>query len=220
MNTPDTFQLYTYWRSSAAYRVRIGLNLKGIAYQSLPVHLVRDGGEQHLPDYQARNPQELVPTLVHRGQAITQSLAILEYLDDIVPTPALLPAAPLARARVRAQALLVACDIHPLNNLRVLQYLKTEHQADESAVSHWIAQWIHKGFGALEALIAQSGESGLCCHGDTPTLADLCLIPQLYNARRFQLDLSAYPRLRAIEQHCLSLPAFDLARPENQPDAA
>ena len=216
----DALTLYSYWRSSAAYRVRIGLNLKGLAYETRPVHLVRDGGEQHAEDYRALNPQELVPMLVDGGRRITQSLAILEYLDEAFPKPALLPADLRGRARVRALAQLVACDIHPLNNLRVLQYLKRENGLEQPAIDAWMRHWMHQGFAAMETMLAESPETGRFCHGGSPTIADCCLVPQLYNARRFGLDLSPYPTLVRIDANCLALPAFDAARPENQPDAA
>lgn len=216
----DALTLYSYWRSSAAYRVRIGLNLKGLAYETRPVHLVRDGGEQHAEDYRALNPQELVPMLVDGERRITQSLAILEYVDEVFPKPALLPADARGRARVRALAMLVACDIHPLNNLRVLQYLKRENALEQQAIDAWVLHWMHEGFAAMEAMLADAPGTGAFCHGETPTIADCCLVPQLYNARRFGLDLSPYPTLVRIDANCLALPAFDAARPENQPDAA
>ncbi|MDO4709474.1 MAG: maleylacetoacetate isomerase [Pseudomonadota bacterium] len=212
--------LYSYWRSSAAYRVRIGLNLKSLPYTQKHVHLLRDGGEQRTAAYRALNPQALVPTLQHGNVVLSQSLAILEYLDDIHPEPALLPKDAAGRARVRALAQLVACDIHPLNNLRVGQYLKAEYALAQTAVEDWMRHWMHEGFTAMQTALAQSPATGAFCHGDTPTLADICLIPQLYNAHRFGLDMAAYPTLSAIENRCLALPAFAAARPENQPDAA
>lgn len=210
--------LYSYWRSSAAYRVRIGLNLKGLAYEIVPVHLVRDGGEQHTSAYADTNPQKLVPVLQHRGQSLRQSLAILEYIDETWPTPALLPAGVLARQRVRAMAQLVACDVHPLNNLRVLQFLEHDWNLAQPERDAWVRRWIVEGFNALEALLQQA-RSGDFCHGDAPTLADCCVIPQVYNARRFGVELDAYPAIARIERACLALPAFDAARPERQPDA-
>ena len=216
----ESLTLYSYWRSSAAYRVRIGLNLKGLAYATRPVHLVRDGGQQHGEDYRALNPQELVPMLAHGERRLTQSLAILEYLDEAFPTPALLPADTRGRARVRALAQLVACDIHPLNNLRVLQYLKRENGLEQPAIDAWMRHWMREGFTAMEAMLVDDPATGGFCHGETPTLADACLVPQLYNARRFELDLAPFPTLVRIETACLALPAFDAARPENQPDAA
>jgi len=212
--------LYTYWRSSAAYRVRIGLNLKGLAYAMVPVHLVRDGGQQHAPEYAALNPQQRVPTLRHGERVLTQSLAILEYLEETHPQPPLLPADAAGRARVRALAQLVACDIHPLNNLRVLQFFDREWNVPQAERDDWVLHWIREGFAAMEAMLAASPDTGRFCHGDAPGLADCCLLPQMYNARRFSLDLAPFPILRRIEEACLALPAFDAARPENQPDAA
>jgi len=211
--------LHTYWRSSAAYRVRIGLNLKGLPWQAHPVHLVRDGGEQHADAYRALNPQQLVPTLVHGGQVLTQSLAILEYLDETFPSLPLLPADVRGRARVRALAQLVACDIHPINNLRVMQYLERDLQVAADARTRWTLHWMAEGFAAMESMLSGSADAGRFCHGDAPGLADACLVPQLYNAHRFGLELAPYPTLRRIEDACLALPAFDAARPENQPDA-
>ncbi|MCM2522505.1 maleylacetoacetate isomerase [Stenotrophomonas maltophilia] len=216
----DGIVLYTYWRSSAAYRVRIGLELKGLAWEARPVHLVRDGGEQHLDAYRRLNPQQLVPTLLHEGHALTQSLAIVEYLDERFPQVPLLPADAAGRARVRALAQLVACDIHPINNLRVMQYLERSLQLPADARTQWTLHWIAEGFAAMEALLANSRDTGTFCHGDRPGLADLCLLPQLYNAHRFGLHLAPYPTLRRIEAACQALDAFDRARPENQPDAA
>ena len=216
----DGIALYTYWRSSAAYRVRIGLELKGLGWQARPVHLLRDGGEQHGEAYRALNPQERVPTLLHEGQVLTQSLAILEYLDERFPQTPLLPADAAGRARVRALAQLVACDIHPLNNLRVMQYLERSLHLSTDVRTQWTLQWIAEGFAALEALLAGSSDTGTFCHGDRPGLADICLLPQVYNAHRFGLDLSPYPTLRRIEAACQALDAFERARPENQVDAA
>jgi len=213
-------ELYTYWRSSAAYRVRIGLNLKGLAHALTPVHLVRDGGQQHAASYAALNPQHLLPTLRHGERTLTQSLAILEYLEEAFPgTPSLLPADPAGRARVRTLAQVVACEVHPLNNLRVMQYLEREWQVEGPQRDEWMRHWMREGFAALETLLVDSAATGRYCHGDTPGLADCCLVPQLYNAHRFGLDLAPYPTLQRIEQACLALDAFDRARPENQPDA-
>nr|WP_312953233.1 maleylacetoacetate isomerase [Stenotrophomonas pavanii] len=216
----DGIVLYTYWRSSAAYRVRIGLELKGLAWEARPVHLVRDGGEQHRDAYRALNPQQQVPTLLHEGHVLTQSLAILEYLDERFPQVPLLPADAAGRARVRALAQLVACDIHPINNLRVMQYLERSLQLPADARTQWTLHWIAEGFAAMEALLANSRDTGVFCHGDRPGLADICLLPQLYNAHRFGLDLAPYPTLRRIEAACQALDAFDRARPEHQLDAA
>lgn len=216
----DGIVLYTYWRSSAAYRVRIGLELKGLAWEARPVHLVRDGGEQHRDAYRALNPQQQVPTLLHEGYVLTQSLAILEYLDERFPQVPLLPADAAGRARVRALAQLVACDIHPINNLRVMQYLERTLQLPADARTQWTLHWIAEGFAAMEALLANSRDTGAFCHGDRPGLADICLLPQLYNAHRFGLDLAPYPTLRRIEAACQALDAFERARPEHQLDAA
>ncbi|MGO9418341.1 maleylacetoacetate isomerase [Roseiarcus sp.] len=211
-------KLYGYFRSSAAYRVRIALNLKAIAYEQAPVHLIRNGGEQHSLAYRARNPQALVPTLeLDDGALITQSLAIIEYLDAKEPSPALLPADAKLAARVRAVALTIACDIHPINNLRVLAYLKGSMAQTQDAVDRWYSHWVREGgLLAVEAMI----EGGDFCFGDGPTLADLCLIPQLYNARRFGVEIDDLPKCLRVETACASIPAFEAARPERQPDAA
>ncbi len=212
-------RLYTYWRSSAAFRVRIALALKGLDYESIPRHLLRDGGEHRRADYLALNPQGLVPALEHDGTVITQSLAICEYLEEVFPRPALLPSSPADRATVRAMALVVACDVHPLNNLGVQQYLRGEIGATDEAVTQWVRHWIARGFRALEQLVARHSIDGRHSFGAGVTLADAFLVPQVYNARRAQLDLAPYPRLAAITQHLESLPAFAAARPESQPDA-
>jgi maleylacetoacetate isomerase len=212
------FTLYGYFRSSAAFRARIALNLKGIVPRMEFVHLLKDGGEQHRADYKAVNPQELIPTLVHDGHTIAQSLAIIEYLDEIVPTPPLLPPDAAGRARARQIAYAIACDIHPVNNLRVNQFLKATFGADGAAQIAWQRHWIALGFEALEIMLGD-GQTGTFCHGDGPTVADICLIPQMANARRVELDLDPYPTLLRIEAHALSLPAFDAALPKNQPDA-
>ena len=217
--TKPEFALYGYFRSSAAFRVRIALNLKEISAEQKFVHLLRGGGEQHGAAYKVLNPQELIPTLMHDGHAIGQSLAIVEYLEEIKPEPPLLPREPLARARVRQIAYAVACDIHPLNNLRLLLYLRDSFGADEPKRAEWQRHWMAAGFAALETMFANSPETGAYCHGDTPTLADVCLIPQMTNARRVELDLSSYPTLTRIEAHALSHPAFESALPKNQPDA-
>ena len=213
-------KLYGYWRSSAAYRVRIALNLKGLAYQQLPVHLLRDGGEQHAAEYRALNPQGLLPLLVDEqngGVRIAQSLAILEYLEEIFPVPSLLPADPAERAQVRALALHIACDVHPLNNLRVLQYLGNQLGADDAAKNAWYRHWVALGLAAVEEGLAPfDGRLSLGAH---PGYLEACLIPQLYNARRFNCDLAAYPRIVAMAARCESLEAFRLAAPEVQPDA-
>ncbi len=212
-------KLYTYWRSSSAYRVRIALNLQGLDYEPVPVHLVRDGGEQHLADYRALNPMGLVPTLVDGDKVITESLAIIEYLDECHPAKTLLPADPYARARVRSIALTVACGIQPLNNLNVISYITGILGADESAKDGWYRHWIDRGFAALEKTLAASSDAGKFCYGDRPTLADVCLVPQVYNAVRFQCNLSGYPLLMGIHHRCQELEAFVDAAPENQPDA-
>ncbi|HRO62451.1 maleylacetoacetate isomerase [Thermomonas sp.] len=215
----DKLQLYSYWRSSAAYRVRIGLNLKGLDYEIIPVHLVRDGGQQHAPEYRAINPQELVPTLLHGQRRLTQSLSILEYLDEVWPDRPLLPATARERQRARALGLLVACDIHPLNNLRVLQYFEREWHVPQPERDGWVRHWIEAGFRVAELQLADHPSTGTYCDGDTPGFSDCCLIPQIYNARRHGVDMTAYPALCRIEAECLALPEFDAARPENQPDA-
>jgi maleylacetoacetate isomerase len=208
--------LYTYFRSSAAYRVRIAANLKGIRYRPQFVHLLK--GEQHLPAYRMLNPQGLVPVLVVDETALTQSLAIIEYLEEAYPEPPLLPKALKDRAYVRALAASIACDIHPLNNLRVICYLKETLNQDEKARLAWIQHWIQEGLEAFEKHLDRT--QGRFCFGDRPTLADVCLVPQIYNARRFGCDLHDFPRIQAIDQHCLALRAFQQAAPENQPDAA
>jgi len=212
-------QLYTYWRSSAAYRVRIALALKRLAYESVPRHLLRDGGEQRRADYLELNPQGLIPGLEDDGFFVGQSLAICEYLDETCPMPPLLPPAARDRATVRSMALAIACDIHPLNNLRVQQYLRDELGQGEEAVMRWTRHWIGRGFTALEALVARHSMDGRHCFGASVTLADVCLVPQIYNARRAQADLSPFRRLMAVSAHLESLPAFAAARPEAQPDA-
>lgn len=211
--------LYDYWRSSASYRVRIALNLKGLEYQQKSIHLVRDGGEQKKPEYKAINPQGLVPTLVDDGVVLTQSMAIMEYLDERYPQPPLLPVEIIAKARVRAMALVVACDIHPLNNSSVTAYIGEKLQQPATAVNDWYRHWIARGFAALEILLESSAASGLCCFRDEPGLADLCLVPQVYNAERFNCDLSPYVNIRRISSYCRGLKAFTMAAPENQADA-
>src|SRR5215472_504352 len=210
-------KLYGYFRSSAAYRVRIALGLKGLAYDYAPIHLRR--GEQRSAAYRAINAQELVPTLEDDRGSFTQSLAIIEYLDERYPQPPLLPDMPEARARVRAIALAIACDIHPLDNLRVLQYLVRTLGASEDAKNAWYRHWIDVGLGALESQLTHDAATDTFCHGESPTLADICLVPQLANARRFGIPLEAYPCLLRIEAACNALPAFIAALPEKQPDA-
>ena len=212
-------QLYSYFRSSAAYRLRIALHLKGLAFDTVPVHLLKGGGEQLQSAYRAINPAALVPALQDDGATLTQSLAIMEYLEETHPQPPLLPADPLGRARVRALALTVACDIHPLNNLRVLTYLSSELQASGDARNAWARHWMALGFSALEEHLVHSPQTGVFCHGDTPTLADCCLVPQVFNAHRFELDMAPYPTLARIAQHCQSLEPFLAAHPARQPDS-
>ncbi|MBS7457844.1 maleylacetoacetate isomerase [Coralloluteibacterium stylophorae] len=211
--------LYSYWRSSAAYRVRIALNLKGLEYAIEPVHLVRDGGQQHAPAYRGINPQGVVPTLLHGERVFRQSLAIIEYIDETWPAPPLLPARSRDRARVRALAQLVASDMHPLNNLRVLQFLEGEWSVPQAERELWIRHWLLEGFAALEALLADHPSTGRFCDGEAPGLADCCLVPQVYNARRFGVDLAPFPNVARIEANCMALPEFAAARPEAQPDA-
>jgi maleylacetoacetate isomerase len=212
--------LYSYWRSSAAYRVRIALNLKGLDYVIAPVHLVRDGGEQHHDDYRALNPQQLVPTLVDGHHVLRESLAIIEYLEEAYPaTPRLLPRNTLACARVRAVAQMVACDIHPVGNLRVLQYLQHELGASDEQKATWSRHWIEVGFDAIEAVLDRAAGTGTFCEGGMPTLADCCLVPQVYNARRFGVDMSLYPVITRIDAACAALEAFQRAAPEAQADA-
>ncbi len=215
----ERLRLFSYWRSSAAYRVRIGLNLKGLGYELVPVHLLRDGGEQHGAGFSETFPQGLVPVLQHGQRMLRQSLAILEYLDEVWPQPALLPATSRDRQRVRGLAKLVACDIHPLNNLRVLQYFEREWHVPQPERDEWVRHWITEGLAAFEAMLVDHPSTGTFCDGNVPTIADCSLIPQLYNARRFGIDLAAYPTIVGIERACLALEAFDAARPERQPDA-
>ncbi|MEO0411577.1 MAG: maleylacetoacetate isomerase [Pseudomonadota bacterium] len=218
-DTATTPVLYTYWRSTAAYRVRIALNLKDIAYTSSAVHLVKDGGQQHQADYRAINPQGLVPALAIDGNVITQSMAIMEYLEDTRPWPPLLPSRPAERARVRALATSIAADIHPLNNLRVLKFLKGPMGVSDEAKDRWYAHWIEQGFAALETMLANDPATGTFCHGDEPGLADICVVAQMYNAHRFNCDVSAYTTLNRIHDACLERDAFADAAPEAQPDA-
>ena len=215
----ESLQLYSYWRSSAAYRVRIGLNLKGLAHEIVPVRLLHDGGQQRSDVYRGINPQQLVPVLGHGNRRLSQSLAILEYLDEVWPTPPLLPSTSRERHRVRALSQLVACDIHPLNNLRVLQYFENEWSVPQPERDEWVRHWILEGFTAAEAMVAEHPSTGTFCEGNTPSMADCCLVPQVYNARRFGVDMAQFPTLQRIEAACLELPAFDAARPEQQPDA-
>lgn len=212
-------KLYTYFRSSAAYRVRIALHLKGLPYEAVPVHLVRNGGEHRQPDYLALNPAGLVPALEDRGQVLTQSLAIIEYLEETYPAPALLPGDALNRARIRALAQAIACDIHPINNLRVLQYLSRELGVTDEQKNAWYRHWVESGLAAVEAMLQQQPRSGRFCVGDTPTLADICLVPQVFNARRFNCNTAHIPTVMRIVDACEALEAFRRAAPDNQPDA-
>jgi maleylpyruvate isomerase len=212
-------KLYTYFRSSASFRVRIALNLKGLAYEPVFVHLPK--GEHRKPDYAALDPQALVPTLVDEQRALSQSLAIIEYLDETHPEPRLLPEDAAGRARVRSLSLLVACEIHPLNNLRTLQHLKRALGQNEEQINAWYRHWIADGFAKLEADLNrhESGGAGRFCHGDSPTIADCCLVPQVFNAKRYSADLGPYPTLMRIFEACMKLEAFDRAQPSRQPDA-
>jgi maleylpyruvate isomerase len=212
-------KLYNFFRSSASYRVRIALNLKGVQYEYVPIHLRRGGGEQYTPAYKALNPQGIIPTLEDEGRVLTQSLAIIEYLEERYPEPPLLPRDPADRATVRSMALAVACEIHPVQNLRVLNYLKDILHHTEEELNAWSRHWITQGLTALEQMVRAAPNRGAFCFGNTPSLADLCLVPQLGNARRFGCDLSACPTLVQIDATCCALPAFAQAAPENQPDA-
>jgi maleylacetoacetate isomerase/maleylpyruvate isomerase len=209
-------KLYTYFRSSAAFRVRIALNVKGLAYEPVFVHLAK--GEHRKPEYASVDPQALLPTLVDDGQALSQSLAIIEYLEEKHPEPPLLPTDPLGRARVRSLSLLVACEIHPLNNLRTLQHLKRALGQSEDQVKAWYRHWIADGLAKLEADLAR-GPGGRFCHGDAPTMADCCLVPQIFNAKRYDSDLAPYPTVMRIFDACMKLEAFERAQPSKQPDA-
>ena len=209
-------KLYSYFRSSAAYRVRIALNLKGIAYETISIHLTKDGGHNRRPEFQAVNPQMRVPALaLDSGEVLVQSLAIIDYLDETYPEPPLLPRDAIARAKVRAVAQIVACDIHPLNNLGPLRYLKRVLDRDQAEIDAWYHHWILDAFPPIEEMILPKPYA----FGDRPTVADICLVPQVFNARRLKVPLDAFPKIVAVDEACLKLPAFDKARPENQPDA-
>ncbi len=209
-------KLYTYFRSSAAYRVRIVLNLKDLVSETIPIHLRKEGGIHRKPEYRTLNPQMRVPALkLDSGDVLTQSLAIIEYLDEIHPQPPLLPHDPVARAKVRALAQLIACDIHPLNNLAPLLYLKNELGHDQASIDAWYHHWIAEGFAALESMMG----TGRYSFGNAVTLADVCLVPQVYNARRMNVPLDRFPKIVAADTACAELAAFEKARPENQPDA-
>ena len=209
-------KLYSYFRSSAAYRVRIALNLKAVAVEQIGIHLLKDGGQHRQVSYLARNPQGLVPALeLDDGTVLTQSLAIIDYLESIFPRPRLIPADPLLAAKVRAVALTIACDIHPLNNLRVLTYLKETLGRSQEEADAWYRHWILEGLAAVETLI--DGER--FCFGDQPSMADACLIPQVFNAQRYKVDISHLRKIEAVNRHCNELPAFIAAHPAQQPDA-
>jgi len=211
-------KLIGYFRSSAAFRVRIALNLKGIAVEHVSKHLRK--GEQSAPDYAALNPQKLVPALVlESGEVLTQSLAIVEYLEETHPEPPLLPRDPVARAHVRALALILSADVHPIQNLRVMAYLRQKFGQTEESAFAWSRHWIETGFDAFEATLARDPRTGAFCHGDTPGLADLCLVPQVFNAGRFKVDMARYPAIQRIHETCMKHPAFDAAQPSKQPDA-
>jgi maleylacetoacetate isomerase len=212
-------KLYTFFRSSASYRVRIALNIKVLSYEQVPIHLRRGGGEQLGAAYKVINPQALLPALDDNGKILTQSLAIIEYLDETHPTPPLLPSGPADKALVRSMAMVIACEVHPIQNLRVLNYVKATYNQTDAQVNQWAQHWIDLGLSALEPMIVAQPKRGKFCFGDTPTLADICLIPQLGNARRYGCDLSKYPTILEIEKSCMALPAFADAAPEKQPDA-
>ncbi|MGO3892294.1 MAG: maleylacetoacetate isomerase [Paenalcaligenes sp.] len=213
-------KLYSYFRSSAAYRVRIALALKQLPFETIPVHLLRDGGQQYQPAYLAKNPMGIVPSLeTDDGLTLTQSLAIIEYLDETNPSTALLPTPAAERARVRALALTIACDIHPINNLRILKYLQNTLGVSADQKNDWYLHWLKQGLAAVEAMLANDPQTGIFCHGDTPGLADCCLVPQVFNAKRFNLPMEDYPTINRIVDACEALPAFQQAAPAQQPDA-
>ena len=212
-------KLYSFFRSSASYRVRIALNLKGLPYEQSPVHLRRGGGEHLAPAYRAINPQALVPALEDGGRILTQSLAIIEYLEEKYPRPALLPADPADKALVRSMAMIIACEVHPIQNLRVLNYVKKEYGQTDEQVNRWAQHWIDLGLTAFEQTLTAQRYRGRFCFGDSPTLADICLVPQLGNARRYGSELAKYPAILAVEKACMALPTFIDAAPEKQPDA-
>ena len=212
-------KLYSYWRSSAAYRVRIALNLKGLDYEVIPVHLLKQGGEQHHPEYLSINPQAIIPTLVDGDVTLGQSLAIMDYLEAKHPQPSLYPEGIVERAFTQQVALTVACDIHPLNNLRILKYLKHGLSQDDESRDAWYHYWIRAGFAAIEQMLKNRNHQGPYCLGQQVTLADACLVPQVYNARRFGVPMGDFPVLARIEQACMELETFRQAAPENQVDA-
>jgi maleylacetoacetate isomerase len=213
-------RLYSFWRSSAAFRVRIALNLKQLEYDIVPVHLVRDGGQQHRDEFQRLNPQAQVPVLMHGNRVLRQSMAIMEYLEESFPdNTAILPSNARDAQRARSISQMIACDIHPLNNLRVMQYLEKEFAATQVQKDAWMRHWISNGFSALEKVLADSPSTGSFCEGDTPSMADCCLVPQVYNANRFQVDMTAFPTIARINQTCSELDEFKHAHPSVQPDA-
>jgi maleylpyruvate isomerase len=212
-------KFYGYFRSSASYRLRIALALKNIPHEKAYIHLQRNGGEQLAPAFRELNPQALIPVLEDDGIVLVQSLAIIEYLEETHPQPALLPKTPAERARVRGLAQVIACEIHPLNNLRVLKYLANEMKQPEEARNQWYHHWVALGLGALESLLAGHPQTGRFCHGDAPTVADICLVPQIFNAQRLKCPLDAYPTVMRIYDECMKLPAFDSAQPMKQADA-
>jgi len=210
-------KLYTYFRSSASYRVRIALALKGLAYESVFVNLPK--AEHQTGEYRAVNPQALVPALDDRGHVLIQSLAIMEYLDEAYPEPPILPRAPLERAYVRAVAQIVACEIHPLNNLRTLKHIRATYKLDDEGVNTWYRHWIATGLASLESYLAAAGSTGLYVFGDMVTIADCCLVPQIFNAKRFDCDLAPYPTVMRVFEQCMKLAPFERTQPSRQPDA-
>ena len=214
-----TLELYNYWRSSASYRVRIALNLKSLPYAYHGVNLVKDGGEQWAMSYRKINPQSRVPTLVHDGQRLSQSLAIIEYLDETFPGTKLIPHDPIDRARVRMLSQIIACDIQPLQNTSTTKYLKEKLHLDDAAIAEWLREWITRGLDAFNGQLERDHLSAKFCHGDSPTMADCCLVPQMFAAERFGVDPTSYPRLALIWENCNQMPAFAAAHPSKQIDA-
>jgi maleylpyruvate isomerase len=214
-----TLELYSYWRSSASYRVRIALNLKSLSYTTHGVDLVKEGGQQFGASYRQVNPQSRVPTLVHDGQRFTQSLAIIEYLDETFPGTRLIPKDPVDRARVRMLSNIIACDIQPLQNTSTTKYLREKLSLDDGKINEWLREWITRGLDAYNAHLERDHLSGKFSHGETPTMADCCLVPQLFAAQRFGVDPVKYPRLALIAENCNHLSAFQHAHPSKQPDA-